>query len=110
MICLVGYQAAGTRGRKLLEGSQFVRIHGNDVRRRAELLVIQGMSGHADRNELLQWVQSAATVPDTIFVTHGEPEASEALAKSLAERTGAAVHVPEHGQTFDLDARPCRPL
>lgn len=102
LVCLVGYQAAGTRGRKMLEGARHVRIHGYDVERRAEMLVVHGMSGHADRDELLRWVESAPAPPETIFVTHGEPEASSSLAALLVERTGATVHVPEHGQSFEL--------
>lgn len=110
LVCLVGYQAAGTRGRKMLEGARYIRIHGYDVERRAEMLVVHGMSGHADRDELLRWVASAPEPPETIFVTHGEPDSSAALAAALIEQTGAKVHVPEHGQSFDLGARPCRPL
>ena len=102
LLCLVGYQAAGTRGRRLLEGSRHLRIHGRDVPIRGEFRVLHGMSGHADRDELLRWVESGEGRPSRVFVTHGEPDSAAALAKEIHERFGAEVLVPEQGESFEL--------
>ncbi|MBI4161854.1 MAG: MBL fold metallo-hydrolase [Acidobacteria bacterium] len=102
LLCLVGYQAAGTRGRWILEGGRSVRIHGLDVPVRAERLVIHGLSGHADRDELLGWIGSARKRPRAVFVTHGEPAAAAALAAAIERKFRAKVFVPRLGQGFDL--------
>lgn len=103
LICLVGYQAAGTRGRALLEGAPSVRMHGRDVPARAGVLAIHGLSGHADADELVRWVRSGGAVPPAVFVTHGEPEASRALAERLEKELGARCEVPAPGETRELD-------
>jgi metallo-beta-lactamase family protein len=103
LIMLVGYQAAGTRGRAMLEGATAIRIHGEDVPVRAAFVALSGLSAHADRGELLRWVRTATTPPRTIFVTHGEAEPARALAEMLARESGATCHVPQLGDSFPLD-------
>ncbi len=102
LLLLVGYQAEGTRGRSLLEGARELKIHGSYVPVRCEVLPVQGLSGHADSEELLQWVGSAPTPPRHVFLVHGELPASQALAEKLEARFGARTHIPELGQKFDL--------
>ena len=104
LLCLVGYQAAGTRGRTILQGGKQVRIHGRDVPVRAERLVVHGLSGHADRNELIRWIGSAPKPLATVFVTHGEPEAASSLGKAIQKKFGSRVFIPALGDRFDLDS------
>jgi metallo-beta-lactamase family protein len=103
LIALVGFQAAGTRGRALLEGARTIRIHGEDIPVRADVLAIDGLSAHADSDELMRWVQSGGHLPREVFLTHGEPPASAALGKRIAE-LGPTVHAPALGQSFTRDA------
>jgi len=104
LILMVGYQAAGTRGRKMLEGAQSIRIHGQDIGVRADFHCVSGLSAHADRGELMRWVGSAPEDerPRTIFVTHGEPKASAAFATLLQTELGVRTITPELDQSFEL--------
>jgi len=95
-ILFVGYQAEGTLGREILEGREEVRILGETHRVRARVEKINGYSAHADRDELLRWVESFSRSPRTVFVIHGEEEPSGSFAALLAERTGATVSVPRY--------------
>ncbi|NNF17867.1 MAG: MBL fold metallo-hydrolase [Gammaproteobacteria bacterium] len=103
LVMLVGYQAAGTRGRKMLEGGDTVKIHGQHVPVRAEFIPLGGLSAHADRDELLRWVRSGPKAPDTVFVTHGEEDSQNAFAKLLQKELGCRTHTPKLDQTFTLD-------
>lgn len=100
-ILIVGYQAAGTRGRALCEGAPYLRFHGEEVPVKAEVAQIHGLSGHADADELLRWTGSLAT-PRTVFLTHGEPESADALAGRLRRERGWKTIVPELHQSFTL--------
>jgi metallo-beta-lactamase family protein len=102
MIALAGYQAAGTRGRALENGAETLRIHGADVPVRAQIEDLGGMSGHADRHELLRWVSAMQQQPSQVFVTHGEEEASVAFAALLHDKRGWNSIVPEHEETYPL--------
>jgi metallo-beta-lactamase family protein len=102
LIMLVGYQAAGTRGRALLEGAKKLKIHGEQVPVRAEFLQLAGLSAHADSDELIRWIRSGENVPSTIFVTHGEPKASQAFAQRIEEEMDVLPVVPELEDSFDL--------
>jgi metallo-beta-lactamase family protein len=101
MVALVGYQAAGTRGRALEDGARSLRIHGDDVPVRATVVDLGHLSGHADRDELLRWMSGARTPPRRVFVTHGEPQASAALAAALSER-GLEARAAQLGQRVEL--------
>ena len=103
LILLVGFQAAGTRGRAMMDGARTVRVHGEDVAVRARFIPIGGLSAHADRSELLRWVRSQPKPPKTIFVTHAEERASNAFARLLSSELGARTIEPELGQRFDLE-------
>lgn len=101
LVMLVGYQAAGTRGRALVEGAKALRVFGEDVPVRARVLPVEGMSAHADADELMRWLHSAPMLPREVFVTHGERDAAEALARRI-EGEGVRAHVPALGERFEL--------
>ncbi len=102
-VLFVGYQAEGTLGRQILEGAREVRIHGQLHPVRAAVARIPGFSAHADRPELLRWVEGIQRPPRMTFVVHGEAQAAEAFAGLLRARTGGRVEVPAYRQEFRLD-------
>lgn len=102
-VLLAGYQAAGTRGRALLNGAKTLRIHGQDVPSRAKVEDVCGFSGHADADETLRWLSSVEKPPRRVFLVHGEPKASEALAARIAEQKGWETAVPQLGDIVRLD-------
>ncbi len=103
LVLTAGYQAAGTRGRSLVEGAKSLKIHGQQVNVRAEFQQIQGLSSHADCDELMAWITSAETMPKRIFVTHGEPEAAAAFAQRIEDETGIDTFVPRLEDAVELD-------
>jgi metallo-beta-lactamase family protein len=101
MVLLVGFQAAGTRGRSLLDGARQLRMHGRTVPVRAEVVAVDGFSVHADADGLLAWLDSAPE-PRRVYVVHGEPSASQALADRIASELGWRAAVAGDGQVVDL--------
>lgn len=85
-IVFVGYQAEGTLGRQILDGDNFVSIFGEKIQVKAEIHELEGFSGHADREELLEWVSGFKIAPKEIFLVHGEKDSKEALAKAIREK------------------------
>ncbi len=102
LIVLAGYQAPGTRGRALREGAKALRMHGQDIPVRAKVLVVEGISAHADSSELMRWLRSGDTLPRVAFVTHGEPESSAALAQRIGAEAGVTSLTPHLDEEFDL--------
>lgn len=103
-VLLVGYQAEGTNGRALQDGAQYLRIFGEEVRVRAEIVTLDQLSAHAGRSELLRWLAGFSAPPRQTFLVHGEPNALEALRAGIAARFHWPVVVPAYLQTFDLNA------
>jgi metallo-beta-lactamase family protein len=102
-ILIVGWQAPDTLGRRLVEGAPVVRIFGEEYQRKAQVEVINGFSGHADRNELLGWAKAITKRPRRAFLVHGEEESAFALADGLRSEAGyEQVDVPELHQSFRL--------
>ncbi len=101
-ILFTGYQAAGTRGAAMLGGARKIRIHGEWIDVAAEVATMHGLSAHADREELLAWISALPRAPDHVYVTHGEPEASDTLRQAIQERHGWAVTVPEYLDTIEV--------
>jgi metallo-beta-lactamase family protein len=97
-VILAGFQAVGTPGRALIDGAEEMKFHGKYVRVRAEILNVEGFSVHADAQELLHWLQSSGGNPEQIFVNHGEPEASAALARRICEEMDIVAVVPAFGE------------
>jgi metallo-beta-lactamase family protein len=102
-VLLVGYQAAATLGRALQDGAQFVRIHGQEVPVRAEIVVLDQLSAHAGRSELLRWLSGFTAPPRQTFLVHGEPSGLEGLRAGIASRFHWPVVVPAYLQSFDLN-------
>ncbi len=102
-LCFVGFQAAGTTGRHILDGDPAVTIFKESVPVRCHIARIAGFSAHADYAEILRWLEPLApTPPRQTFVVHGEPDASAAMQAHLRERFGWTVQVPQYGDTFEL--------
>jgi metallo-beta-lactamase family protein len=101
-IVFVGYQAMGTRGAAMIGGAREIRIHGEWVPVRAEVASVDGLSAHADREELLAWLDALPAAPRQVVVTHGEPEAADSLRQAIAERHGYACSVPDYRETIEL--------
>jgi metallo-beta-lactamase family protein len=95
-VVLVGYQAVGTRGRRLLSGERSLKMHGRYVPVRAEIVDLSGFSVHADRGEILGWLRQAPRAPSVCFVVHGEPEASASLRDAIARELGWNAVVPAY--------------
>ena len=105
-VLFVGFQAQGTLGRVLLDGAQAVRISGSEVRVRAQIRRIDHYSAHADRSELLAWIEQRMPIAGSLLLDHGEPEGMEAMRRELQRRVPAiAVRLPEMGETYGLAAR-----
>lgn len=102
-IVLSGYQAAGTRGATLLAGARELRIYGEDVKIRAEVVQLESLSAHADTDGLIAWMKTAERDPRMTYITHGEPEASDALRLRIRRELGRRARVPEHLETVSLE-------
>ena len=102
-LVFVGYQAAGTTGRRILDGEPEVKIMGQRVPVRCRIAKIGGFSAHADYQEVLHWLEGIESgVPREVFLTHGEPEAATAMAAHIKEKFGWNVHVPQYGEKVEL--------
>jgi metallo-beta-lactamase family protein len=97
-VLLAGFQAVGTPGRMLADGAKEIKIHGQYVAVRAEIVEVEAFSVHADASELLEWLESCRTKPLQVFVNHGEPESSRTLANRIREEWDVAVVVPQQGE------------
>lgn len=103
-ILFVGYQAPGTLGRNLVDGAKRVKILGEDIAVEAEVEYIEGYSGHADQEWLMNFIYSFITKPKHIFLVHGEPESEEVLKEKIEQDTKIPVTTPEFGDVINLDS------
>ena len=101
-IVFAGYQAMGTRGAAMVAGAKEIRIHGEWVPVRAEVMNIEGLSAHADREELLAWLEALPAPPRHVYVTHGDPEAADALRQAITVERGWPCSVPEYRDSIDI--------
>jgi len=101
-VLFVGFQAEGTLGRRLRDGAEVVSLFGEPVRRRAEVVALDGFSAHADQRELVDWAARLAPAPRRVFLVHGELEPAGVLAEKLKQRVDAEVRIPTLGEEFDL--------
>jgi metallo-beta-lactamase family protein len=101
-VLITGFQAQDTLGRKLVEKWPEVRIFGEPMRVRAEIASLEELSGHADQSELVEWIKPMAPTLRRVFLVHGEPAQSEALAKLLHSQFQLEVERPQPGQSFEL--------
>ncbi|MEO8228098.1 MAG: MBL fold metallo-hydrolase [Gemmatimonadota bacterium] len=102
VVLFVGYQGEGTLGRRIQDGAKVVKIFGEEHQVSASVETISGYSAHADRDELRGWVKRIGGRVRRAFCVHGEPTALEAMAQILREEGVGQVHVPRHGETFEL--------
>ena len=102
-ILFVGYQAPGTLGRRIVDGEKRVKIFGEEIAVNARIEYIEGYSGHADQEWLMNFVYSFITKPKHIFLVHGEPTGQEILKSKIVDEIGLPVTIPEYGQTYTLD-------
>ncbi len=102
-ILFVGYQAPGTLGRKLVDGEKKVKIFGEEIAVNARIEYIEGYSGHADQEWLMNFVYSFITKPKHIFLVHGEPEGQKVLKSKLEESTDIPITIPDFGESYELE-------
>jgi metallo-beta-lactamase family protein len=100
-IVFAGFQVGGSRGAHLVAGATEVKIHGEYVPVRARVSQLEGLSGHADRDELMTWLRGFSQAPRQTFVVHGEPDASDALRMRIKDELGWTVRVPQHGESAE---------
>jgi metallo-beta-lactamase family protein len=105
-VLLVGYQAEGTRGRRLVDGATELKLLGRYIRVRANIVDLPAFSVHADATELLAWVAAVPRPPDNIYVVHGEASAATALATTIATTLDQVAIVPDVGERVRVD-HPC---
>ncbi len=101
-ILFVGYQSEGTLGRQLHDGAKSVKLFGEDVAVHAELGVLPGISGHADREGLLAWLGAFSVKPRQVFVNHGEDSVTETFARTITETFDIPAYAPFSGTEYDL--------
>jgi metallo-beta-lactamase family protein len=88
MVLFAGFQAAGTRGAALVAGAEWIRIHGEDIPVRAEVVNVDAFSAHADYEELIGWLKNMTKAPSHLYLTHGEPAAAESFKSNIKKYLG----------------------
>lgn len=102
-VVFVGYQAAGTLGRRVADGEKQVKVLGQWISVRCSIEKIGGFSAHADWKEVIRWLEGLPGTPKEVFVTHGEVGSADAMAAHLRERFGWHVEVPQYGEKASLE-------
>ncbi len=101
-ILFVGYQSVGTLGRHLIEGAEEVKLFGEPIQVRAKITQLAGLSGHADKNGLIEWINAFEEKPKKVFVVHGEDSVCMSFAECLKIEHGQRAYAPYSGTEFDL--------
>ena len=101
-VIMVGYQSVGTRGRSLVDGAEYVKMHGELVPVKAQIEQIQSFSVHADSDGLIRWLGSASEAPGIVFVVHGEEGAAKVFGDRIKSQLGWKSHVPHIGERVSL--------
>jgi metallo-beta-lactamase family protein len=104
-ILFCGHQAGGTRGESMVNGAQFVRIHGQDIRVRAKVVKIDGLSAHADSDEIIAWLKHIKNPPLRTFITHGEAAAADGLRIKIERELNWRCEVPEHLSCYQIEKK-----
>ncbi len=102
-ILFVGYQAPGTLGSRIVNGEKTVKILGEEMAVNARIEYIEGYSGHADQEWLLNFVYSFIQKPKHIFLVHGEPEGQKVLKQKIVDEIGIPVTIPDFGDVYELN-------
>lgn len=103
-ILFVGYQAEGTLGRRLIEGEKLVKIHGEQVAVKADIVQIDGYSAHADQAGIISWLKHFATLPQRVILVHGEEPSQSALAQVITNELGIPVSIPDWLDEIELSS------
>ena len=101
-VLILGFQAEGTLGRRLVDRAPVVHIFGEEVPVRAEIVTLGGFSAHADQSALLQWLGHFQSAPKRLFLVHGEEGVATVFAAKIHEKLGWTAHIPAHGEAFEL--------
>jgi len=101
-VLLAGFQAPGTRGEALENGAEELKIHGQFIPVRAEVVSLDSMSAHADFSEMIAWLSGVKPAPKRVFLTHGEPKAADAMRRHFDRAFGWDAEVPEYKETVRL--------
>lgn len=101
-LLITGWQAPNTLGRKMADGAPYVKIFGQEYKNKIRTVVMDGFSGHADHNELLNWFDRIKSKPKQVFLVHGEEEAATELSNSLQENYNLQVHIPNLNEKFEI--------
>ncbi len=101
-ILFVGYQSVGTTGRAIVDGADQVRLFGETIDVKAEIAQLVGLSGHADKNGLIEWIEGFKEKPKKVFVVHGEDSVCTSFAKCLSQEYGFNAYAPYSGTEYDI--------
>jgi len=101
-VLFTGFQAAGTRGEALVHGKKEIKIHGEMVPVRAEIMNLSNLSAHADQREILTWLKHAEAAPTKTFITHGEPESAQALQAAIQSNLNWQTSIPTYKERVEL--------
>ena len=101
-VLFVGFQAAGTRGRRLIEGEKEVKMFGQFIPVNARIERLNAMSAHADAAEIIRWLRTFPSAPGITYLVHGEPPAQQALKQRIERELGWNVHIPDYGERVDV--------
>lgn len=106
-ILFVGYQAVGTLGRVIIDGAEEVKLFGETIAVHARICKLAGLSGHADKNGLLDWINGFEQKPERVFVVHGEDGVCESFRSCLEQEYGFVADAPYSGSRYDLLTNTC---
>lgn len=101
-IVFAGFQAAGTRGARILSGEKTIRIYGEEVQIKAEVVSLEGMSAHADSEQIMEWLKTAPKAPKAVYLNHGEPIPSDMLRQRIEHELGWSAMAPLLGQSVEV--------
>ncbi len=101
-ILFVGYQSVGTTGRAIIDGAEQIKLFGETIDVKAEISKLEGLSGHADKNGLIEWIEGFKEKPKRVFIVHGEDSVCTSFARCLSEEHGFTTYAPYSGTEFDI--------
>ncbi len=101
-ILFAGFQAAGTRGARILSGEKTIRIYGEEVEIKAEVVALEGMSAHADSEQIIEWLKTTPKAPQVVYLNHGEPIPADTLRQRIEHELGWSAMVPLLGQSVEV--------
>jgi metallo-beta-lactamase family protein len=102
-VILVGYQAAGTRGRRLQDGEHEIKIHGQWIPVNAQVESVSSLSAHADQGEIMRWLKGFKRPPRATFIVHGELDGAKVLLEKIVNELGWNAVIPTYTQVVELD-------